>query len=363
MQRRIGREEELGFVLALVLRLRALAVGVDLLEAGDAARDFIVEENRNDAPEADDHPERSSRDRRPSDADAHHNQRRDEVACRLNAIQLLSFLDSALLRLGSGCAAALRAPLRVSHGIFQRAYSPVQLGLRFCENAKGPSMASFECQSFSLSGKRLALASSIDSPSPSIAACLEAWMEIGEHSMISFAHRSAVGIRSFNATTSFTIPHLAASCAVMCLAVNIMPIAILSGIWRGRRCTPPAPAISPTRGSGSPKRAWSAAMMMSQASAISNPPPSANPFTAAMIGLVISKRAVMPAKPPLLICGRSPRCSAVHLRSLPAENARSPAPVRIATHITRSPAKSSHTWSISRWHGGCSAFMTSGRLS
>jgi len=46
MQRRIGREEELGFVLALVLRLRALAVGVDLLEAGDAARDFIVEENR-----------------------------------------------------------------------------------------------------------------------------------------------------------------------------------------------------------------------------------------------------------------------------------------------------------------------------
>ena len=62
-------------------------------------------------------------------------------------------------------------------------------------------------------------------------------------------------------------------------------MACLSGIWRDNRWMPPAPAISPTRGSGSPKRAVSAAMTMSQARAISNPPPRATPLTAAISGL------------------------------------------------------------------------------
>ena len=64
-----------------------------------------------------------------------------------------------------------------------------------------------------------------------------------------------------------------------------MPIACLSGIWRVSRWMPPAPAISPTRGSGRPKRALSAAMTMSQARAISKPPPAATPLTAAISGL------------------------------------------------------------------------------
>ena len=80
--------------------------------------------------------------------------------------------------------------------------------------------------------------------------------------------------------------------------------------------------------------------MMSHASAISRPPPSAKPFTAAMTGFQRSKRAVMPPKP---VAGmRGMPCSAVHLRSLPAENAFSPAPVRIATQASGSAAKSSH---------------------
>ncbi len=143
----ISEKRALGFVLALVLRFGARKMFVDLFEAWDAARDLIVEENRNDSPEADDYPKRSSRDRRPPNAEPHHEERRDEVACRLDAIQ-----------------SKISGP----------DHSPVQFGLRFCENARGPSMASFECQSFSLSGKRLALASSIESPSPSIAACFEA---------------------------------------------------------------------------------------------------------------------------------------------------------------------------------------------
>ena len=62
-------------------------------------------------------------------------------------------------------------------------------------------------------------------------------------------------------------------------------MASLSGICRASRWMPPAPAISPTLGSGNPKRAVSAAMTMSQARAISKPPPAATPLTAAMIGL------------------------------------------------------------------------------
>ena len=53
----------------------------------------------------------------------------------------------------------------------------------------------------------------------------------------------------------------------------------------------------PTVASGSAKRALRAAMIRSQASAISKPPPMHTPLTAAMIGLVRSNRAVRPPNP------------------------------------------------------------------
>jgi hypothetical protein len=81
---------------------------------------------------------------------------------------------SAPLRSASGPLHGGCAPFGPHAKLFNSLYSPVQFGLRFCENASGPSMESFECHSFSLSGKRFAFASSIESPSPSIAACLEA---------------------------------------------------------------------------------------------------------------------------------------------------------------------------------------------
>ena len=99
-------------------------------------------------------------------------------------------------------------------------------------------------------------------------------------------------------------------------------MARFSPIWRGSRCRPPASAARPTRGSGKAKVAFSEAMMRSQASAISKPPPMATPLTAAMIGLSQSKREVRPAKPPV----SQPRLppAACHFRSLPAQNALSP---------------------------------------
>ena len=66
---------------------------------------------------------------------------------------------------------------------------------------------------------------------------------------------------------------------------------------RDSRCMPPAPAASPTLGSGRANVALSEAMMMSQASAISKPPPMATPFTAAITGLSRSKRLASPPKP------------------------------------------------------------------
>src|SRR6516225_2251227 len=69
----------------------------------------------------------------------------------------------------------------------------------------------------------------------------------------------------------------------------------------------------------------------------------------------------MPAKPfgPL---GRR-RPAACTFRSLPAENARSPAPVMMPTHRSSRAANSSHTAASSSFASACSAFSTSGRFS
>ena len=114
-----------------------------------------------------------------------------------------------------------------------------------------------------------------------------------------------------------------------------MPIAFLSGIMRDSRCMPPAPAARPTRGSGRANVALSDATMMSQASAISKPPPMATPLTAAITGLSRSKRLARPPKPLAGWTGRLPvlACSSAwYFRSLPAQKALSPAPVMMATH-------------------------------
>src|SRR5690606_28662111 len=99
---------------------------------------------------------------------------------------------------------------------------------------------------------------------------------------------------------------------------------------------------------------------MSQHKAVSNPPPMANPFTAAISGFSRSKRVDRPANP---VGGGVPLPPwAVYLRSLPAENALSPAPVSTATHKSSSAAKSSHTRDISLCMGACTALYTSGRF-
>ncbi len=100
------------------------------------------------------------------------------------------------------------------------------------------------------------------------------------------------------------------------------------------RCVPPMPGMTPRPTSGMPTLAPRAARMKSQASASSNPPPSAKPFTAAITGIRdASKRS--PSR-----CAWATRTSAaagsasdIALMSAPAANALSPAPVRMAQRM------------------------------
>ena len=115
--------------------------------------------------------------------------------------------------------------------------------------------------------------------------------------------------------------------------------------------------------SGWPKRAFVEPSRMSQASAISQPPPSAKPFTAAIVGLRIVSRRCAHSWP----SSEYERASRVVIRAIsamsaPAMNARSPSPVRITTRASRSrPSAASVLWSSSS-SSVESAFRTSGRL-
>jgi hypothetical protein len=83
--------------------------------------------------------------------------------------------------------------------------------------------------------------------------------------------------------------------------------------------------------SGSPKVAVAAAMRMSQTDASTQPAPSAGPLTAAITGTAQCRTALKVRR---TILARSGSCSGVaarnSLRSRPAQNARVPAPVKIA---------------------------------
>ena len=80
-----------------------------------------------------------------------------------------------------------------------------------------------------------------------------------------------------------------ASAAGMRRPVISSSSAMPNGTSRPMRCVPPAPGMMPRATSGRPKLAVSEATRMSQAIAVSQPPPRAKPLTAAMIGFHISR--------------------------------------------------------------------------
>ena len=133
-----------------------------------------------------------------------------------------------------------------------------------------------------------------------------------------------------------------------------------SGMVRGSRWVPPAPGMIAHLTSARPSRAWSAAILKSQASTISRPPASATPLMAAMMGLKVVTPRVIPPKFQSSMTP-SPWAGISVFRSAPAEKALFPAPVRIATHRLSSSRNSSQTFSSSWLCAMSSAFIASGR--
>ena len=126
-----------------------------------------------------------------------------------------------------------------------------------------------------------------------------------------------------------------ASAAPMRRPVKISSLALPRPTSRGSRWVPPAPGMMASRVSVSPMVAVSAAIRISQASASSVPPPRAIPLTAAMTGLLSCSMAVNRLRivkiNSLTFMGLKVARS---LRSAPAQNAFSPAPVMITTRIS-----------------------------
>ena len=96
-----------------------------------------------------------------------------------------------------------------------------------------------------------------------------------ENDAIFVAVANASCSRSAAGTTRATSPARSASSAAIMRPVRHQSIAFDLPTARGSRCVPPKPGIVPIVISGWPKRAVSAAMMMSHAIASSQPPPSA----------------------------------------------------------------------------------------
>ena len=99
---------------------------------------------------------------------------------------------------------------------------------------------------------------------------------------------------------------------------------------------------------------------MSHDSAISRPPASAGPSTAAMIGLRRS-RVTMPANPPLGAIISPARPALISLRSAPAQK-NSFVPVRMPTHRSSDSSRRSMPASMPWATSALTALRASGRL-
>lgn len=191
------------------------------------------------------------------------------------------------------------------------------------------------------------------------ASCFVARIAIGAQARISAAQRRAASSAPPAGTTSLTNPSAAPSAAETRRPVSMMPIARFGPSSRISRWTPPAVAARPTLGSGSANAAFSDATIRSHANAISKPPPSARPLTAAITGLTMPKRDVSPPQPDAGSVTRA--ISICCFRSCPTQYARSPAPVMMASLCASSASNASKTCASSSCARASSAFSTASR--
>ena len=138
-------------------------------------------------------------------------------------------------------------------------------------------------------------------------------------------------------------------------------MALATPTRRGRRWVPEKPGVMPKPTSGWPNLAFSEARMISQLIASSQPPPSAKPLTAAMVGnssFSMRRSSALPRWPQRRPPSRSSGyCSPM---SAPATKER-PAPVRIMQRTSRSFSSVATTCSSSAITVLFSAFSASAR--
>ena len=176
------------------------------------------------------------------------------------------------------------------------------------------------------------------------------------------AIRSAASITSAGGTTTFTRPSASARSALIGSPVKVSSRATASGM-RVLMNTPPPAANSPRLTSGRPKTALSEATTTSQPSSTSNPPATAVAFAAPTTGTASSprvKRAYPAAPSPALSLGEP--SAANDRRSIPAQNARSPVPVRITQRTSGSVSAATRAAPRAPMSSAFSALRASGRF-
>src|SRR5437867_3309032 len=135
--------------------------------------------------------------------------------------------------------------------------------------------------------------------------------------------------------------------------VKISSLASGAPSTRGRSCVPPIPGKIPSVVSGTPNTAVALATMKSERTASSQPPARAKPSTAAITGT--GQRSTRNAACSKITCWARHASSVISLRSLrspPAQNARSPAPVK-TTARTRESRRSPSKQAPRGWHRVC----------
>ena len=171
-------------------------------------------------------------------------------------------------------------------------------------------------------------------------------------------------MRASGACSSDTSPAASACSAAISSPVNSIWAAKLRPTALTSRCVPPLPGRLPIFASVSPKRAPVEAMRMSQASAISRPPPTATPLSAAITGLLkLSSGAVRRGRVTMVLAAML-ECTATLpgvARSTPAQNA-VPAPVRITTRTAISSSKPANAFASASRVASSMALRLSGRL-
>ena len=209
-------------------------------------------------------------------------------------------------------------------------------------------------------------AAAAPSSSPRRISALIAATASGPLPAIRFAIASASSRTWSAGTTRFTSPAASARGASMLSPVRHISSAIAGGT-RLPSTVPPPPGINPRLTSDNPKKACSAATTTSHDIMSSKPPATAAPLIAPISGTPRSQGMTGAITCPAIPSAAEPSddaspCATKPLRSIPAQNARSPAPVSTTARTASSSTAAASVPLSASMSSGSSALRASGRF-